>query len=86
MVGLDLDEACNAFHFAVSFVMGHAANELGVMALVTEGDGDGIDLAGLTDPALRTMVDRRRTITSEALFCAGLDMMIAGLRTQYDLP
>jgi AcrR family transcriptional regulator len=83
-VGLDVEEACHAFHFAVSFVMGHVANELGVMALVT--DGGGIDLAGVTDAALKTMLECRRTITSEAMFAAGLDMMVAGLRAQYNLP
>ena len=83
-VGLDVEEACHAFQFAVSFVMGHVANELGVMALVTEGEG--IDLAELSDPALRTMLERRQKITSEAMFAAGLDLMVAGLRAQYDLP
>lgn len=83
-VGLGVDEACHAFQFAVSFVMGHVANEVGVMALVTEGEG--IDLAGLGDPALREMLERRRAITSEAMFAAGLDLMVAGLRSQYNLP
>ncbi len=83
-VGLEGDEACHAFQFAASFVMGHAANELGVMALVNEGNE--IDPATLSDPALRAMVERRRTITSEAMFAAGLDLMVAGLRTQYGLP
>lgn len=82
--GLEVEEACHAFQFAVSFVMGHVANELGVMALMS--DGGGIDLDGLSNPELRTMLEQRRTITSEAMFAAGLNMMVAGLRAQYDLP
>lgn len=82
--GLEVEQACHAFQFAVSFVMGHVANELGVMALMS--DGAGIDLDSLSNPALRTMLEQRRTITSEAMFAAGLNMMVAGLRSQYDLP
>ncbi|MEZ5410457.1 MAG: TetR/AcrR family transcriptional regulator C-terminal domain-containing protein [Acidimicrobiales bacterium] len=84
LVGLDVAESCRAFHFAVSFVMGHVATEMGTMALLR--DGKGIDLQLVDDPVVRSLMVEHRTITSDDMFERGLDAVVAGLRALYRLP
>ncbi len=83
-VGLDLAEANQALHFAVSFVMGFAATEMGSMAVVRSGAGldpDNAPTAQQAD-ALRMMQDA----TTEEMFESGLAAVVAGLRSLYNLP
>jgi hypothetical protein len=83
-VGLDPHQACHAVHFAVSFVMGHSAHELGAMVLLREGRGP--DPASIEDPIVRDFFLGTQDITSDEMFDSGLDMVVAGLRARYGLP
>lgn len=82
-VGLDMVQSMHALQFGVSFTMGHAANELGAHALIAE---DGIDLDRIEDPDLAALMKQRVEITSDELFVSGMDALVAGLRSAYDLP
>jgi len=84
LVGLDGAQACHAFHFAVSFVMGHVATEMGTMALIR--DGQGVDLQAIEDLTLRSVCLESRALSSEEMFERGLDAVVAGLRSLYELP
>lgn len=83
-VGLDVEQACHALHFGVSFVMGHAANELGSMAVGIQTEG--LDPETLNDPVALAYLDARRRLTSTEMFDAGLETVVAGLRQFYGLP
>ncbi len=84
LVGLDLVQSCHAFHFAVSFVMGHVATETGTMALVREGQG--IDPELIDNPTMRAVFVETRAVPSEEMFERGLDAVVAGLRALNGLP
>jgi len=77
-VGLSLEEAHKALHMAVSFVMGHAANETGGEANAAPADD--------VSPELSAYFAHVETVTSDEMFEAGLDMVVAGLRQYYKLP
>ncbi|MEM9656668.1 MAG: TetR/AcrR family transcriptional regulator C-terminal domain-containing protein [Actinomycetota bacterium] len=83
LVGLSPEDSLLAFRFIVSFVMGNAANEIGVMG---RSDDDLIDLDSLSDPALRNFLIVRRSVGEPAYFDVGLDVVIAGLRARFNLP
>lgn len=83
-VGLDVSQSVHALHFGVSFVMGHVASELGTMALMA--DGGGIDLTTIQNQELVDMLTERRTLTSEQMFDAGMEAVVAGLRAAFNLP
>jgi TetR/AcrR family transcriptional regulator, tetracycline repressor protein len=83
-VGLDVVQACHALHFAVSFVMGHVASELGAMALLR--DGKGPDPLSFEDPATRDFLIQTKDIGSDEMFNSGLEAVVAGLRSAYSLP
>lgn len=78
-VGLSVEEAHKALHMAVSFVMGHAANE---------GEAAPASLAAGAEvaPEMVEYFGRVASVTSDELFDAGLDLVVAGLRQHYDLP
>jgi len=84
VLGLEPARAFAAFRFGVSFVMGHAASEFGVMNQLQEVEG--VDPATLSDPELQEFVRRSADITPEDLFESGLDAVVAGLRSLYELP
>lgn len=84
LVGLDVAQSCHAFHFAVSFVMGHVAAQLGAMALLRDGKGMPPEL--IEDPTARAFVIENRAISSDEMFERGLDAVVAGLRALYQLP
>lgn len=75
-VGLSVEEAHMALHMAVSFVMGHAAN-----------DSDQPPRS-LTDaaPEMLAYFEQVESMTSDELFETGLDLVVAGLRQHYRLP
>lgn len=83
-VGVAQPQACHAVHFAVSFVMGHAASEVGVLALLR--DGKGPDPYSFEDPAARDFLLGTRDLSADDMFEAGLDLVVAGLRAAYQLP
>ena len=84
LVGLGVEQAQHALHFAVSFVMGHTANELGTMSLLR--DGAIVDPDDLPDQAAADFIRQTRHITQHEQFEAGLDAVVAGLRSAYQLP
>jgi TetR/AcrR family transcriptional regulator, tetracycline repressor protein len=83
-VGLDVVQACKALHFAVSFVMGHVASEVGAMYLLREGQGP--DPRSFEDPATREFLVQTQHISRAEMFDSGLDAVVAGLRAAYRLP
>lgn len=83
-VGLDPIQANHAFHFAVAFVMGHRASDLGAMAAQhREVDPEP---AQADNPAVAEFNSRLRGISSADEFDAGLDAVVAGLRFGFNLP
>ncbi len=82
-VGLSIEDAHNALHLAVSFVMGHAASELGALKQVRNGNDD---LPEHGTPELIAFFEHSRSISAEDMFAAGLEVVVAGLRACYDLP
>lgn len=77
-VGLPIEDAHMALHYAVSFVMGHAANNRADHPLAELDDSVTPDMQ-----AYFAEVDR---ITIDEMFDAGLELVVAGLRARYDLP
>lgn len=82
-VGLTVDEAHSALHFAVSFVMGHAATELGGL---TASAAPAKPPAAIDDPEMADFFAHVERITTDDVFDAGLEMVVAGLRHRYQLP
>ncbi len=82
--GLDRVQAQQAVHMAVSFVVGHVANEFG---LLSRPDAEmHVALDKVKGPEAREFLEARLAITSDDMFDAGLDAVVAGLRVTYDLP
>jgi hypothetical protein len=65
-------------------VMGHVASELGAMSLLR--DGQGPDPRSFEDPAARDFLLQTQHIGSAEMFDSGLEAVVAGLRSAYDLP
>lgn len=82
VMGLTPAESSAAFRFGVSFVMGHAANELG-MSAVTRSD-DGFEVSGVADPKHREFLIEHSKLDGDELFERGLELVMAGLRATYD--
>lgn len=78
-VGLSVEEAHKALHTAVSFVMGHAANETNRGAAPPEPSAD-------VTPQMAEYFAHVESVTPDELFAAGVDLVVAGLRQHYDLP
>ncbi|MEL7157665.1 MAG: TetR/AcrR family transcriptional regulator C-terminal domain-containing protein, partial [Actinomycetota bacterium] len=83
-VGVDRVNAQKAFHVAVAFTMGHVATELGMMStpeaeMVAYADQ-------MEDQDAADFIRKRLEITSDDLFEASLDTLVAGLRSDYQLP
>lgn len=77
-VGLSVEEAHVALHMAVSFVMGHAANETDT----APPPGGNPDVA----PEMVDYFQRIESVTSDQLFEAGVDLVVAGIRQHFRLP
>ncbi|MCP3993052.1 MAG: TetR family transcriptional regulator [Actinomycetia bacterium] len=84
LVGLDAVRAQQALYFAVSFVMGHVASELGTMALIRNEAG--FDSDNVDDPEVAEFIRQTQHLTGADMFSAGLDAVVAGLRSAYNLP
>jgi AcrR family transcriptional regulator len=84
MVGLSIVDAHHALHVAVSFVMGHAANELGTMSQLRTDETTPVD--DIDDPVIRDFVSAVNEISGADMFATGLDVLVDGLRTRFDLP
>lgn len=82
VMGLSAEQSTMAFRFIISFVMGHAADELGLSAF-TKTHGE-VDLAGVTDPKHQEFLQNHGQLTSDELFESGLDLTVAGLRATFD--
>ena len=83
-VGLDERQARLALDFGVSFVMGHVASEMGTLALIR--DGEVFDPDEMDDPAAAEFIRQTCDISSEEMFEAGVEAVVAGLRSAYKLP
>lgn len=81
VVGLEPDDAIDAFRFIVSYVMGHSAQEVGRLDRAEE-----VDYAHLGDTALGAFMSRLQDREESDLFAAGLDLVIEGLKARYRLP
>jgi AcrR family transcriptional regulator len=77
-VGLSVEEAHKALHMGVSFVMGHAVNETGTGSV---RPANAVDVSAEMDAYFRHI----ESVTSDELFDAGLDLVVAGLRQRYRL-
>lgn len=84
-VGVDVTQAQHALHFAVSYVMGQVATASGVLSLAPKEE-ERLTPEELSDPEAADFLRKGREIGSEEMFAAGLDIVIDGLRTRYDLP
>lgn len=76
--GLSAEDAHTALHFAVSFVMGHAANDSG-------GDGEATTAEPGVAPEVVAFFERVQQVTRDEMFDAGLEAVVAGLRARYAL-
>ncbi len=83
-VGLDEDDAMDAFHTAVSFILGHMAREVGVNRHDRQADPGWWD--DVEDPGVARFLGHTASCDHQATLRAGIDTVIAGLRTHYDLP
>lgn len=82
-VGLDDRAAREALHFAVSFVMGHVATELGNLG---QPDELGIAPELLADPDIGAFVAMTQVDDAEAMFDSGIEAVVHGLRAGWKLP
>ncbi|MEM7272649.1 MAG: TetR/AcrR family transcriptional regulator C-terminal domain-containing protein [Actinomycetota bacterium] len=81
VVGLTPEESVLALRSAVSFVMGHAVSEFGVL-----GRGEQFDLSTIADPEVQTFLTVGREVDGTRSFEWGIDLVVAGLRAVFDLP
>jgi len=79
-VGLDGAQAHQALHTAVSFVMGHRSFDLGVAA------HQGINSSAQQPPEAVAYLESVSQFSRREMFEAGLDVVIAGIRSQFSLP
>lgn len=83
-LGLDRSLAQQAVHTAVSFVVGHVANEFGLLSRPGVGARDVLE--NVEGAEAREFVENRMAITSDDMFESGLNTVVAGLRATYSLP
>lgn len=81
LMGLSAVESAMALRFAVSFVIGHAASERGVSAVVDGADGP--QVIGEVDPEGREMLIEHAALTSQEQFEGGLELVVAGLKARF---
>lgn len=83
--GLELADANAALHFVVSFVMGHVWSQHGTLASLQGTDGTDVMGFELSDEQVR-FVEHCRHVPADSLFEVGLDTVVAGLRSRFQLP
>jgi hypothetical protein len=83
--GMSAENANKAIHFSVSFVMGHVSAEFGSLAALSQGIGLE-ERASIDDPIAADVVAQTRHLSADDRFETGLDLLVAGLRSVYDLP
>jgi AcrR family transcriptional regulator len=84
-VGLPVADANAALHIAVSFVMGHVSTQHGSLAQLRSQAGPAVMGFELTDEQAR-FVEHCSVVSADELFDLGLDAVVAGLRTRFELP
>lgn len=84
-VGLPVADANAALHIAVSFVMGHVSTQHGSLAQLRSQAGPVVMGFELTDEQAR-FVEHCSVVSADELFDLGLDAVVAGLRTRFELP
>lgn len=82
LIGLGPRDASLVYRFAVSFVIGHAALELGMKRFRAEG----LTVGEQPDPALEEFVASSLGVPGDEMFEIGLDMLFQTLATHHDLP
>lgn len=80
--GLTPAQSAAAFRFSISFVMGHAAREIGGASIVNTDEG--LEAVGITDPEYRAFLIEHGELSASELFDSGLDLVVAGLRATYE--
>lgn len=79
----DVMEAGKAFHFCISFVIGHAATESGSMSQIRKGYL--IDTSVIDDEDFALFVNLSQNMSADDVLEYGLDTLVAGLRASFDL-
>lgn len=82
-VGLSPEDSLLAFRFAVSFVMGNATNEIGMLS---RSDDIEIDLDAISDPAVQMFMAKSQELVESQYFESGIESVVAGLRANFNLP
>ena len=82
-IGLSAEDSLLAFRFAVSFVMGNAANEIGMLS---RSEDEEVDLEAITDPLIQAFMAKSQGVLEPLYFEVGIEIMIAGLRAKFNLP
>ena len=81
--GLSAKDAVDALHFSVSFVSGHVATELSGNDPDTWHEPD---LDSVTGLAVESFYEQIARSEPNELFESGLDMLVLGLRSRFQLP
>jgi TetR/AcrR family transcriptional regulator, tetracycline repressor protein len=82
--GLGPVDAYTSLHVCVSFVIGHASEALG--ATQHKRGVDTVPAELLDEESVQEFVSAVGTAVADGLFESGLDLMIAALRSRFDLP
>lgn len=80
-LGLSTVEASRMFNLVVSYVMGRAASETGMMSLIRDNPDETI--AAVEDPEVREFLRCNREIDFAELFDFGLDVLLDGLLERF---
>lgn len=81
MIGLGPREASHAYRFAVSFVVGQAAIEVGMRRFETVAPL----MAGDGDPGMTEFINHNLELKGDAMFAIGLDMVFETMSTRFGL-
>lgn len=81
--GLDVVQSVEAFHFCVSYIVGHAATEAGSLRQLRVGVS--IDTSVVDDEDFAEFVSLNEQLPPDTMLEHGLDTLVAGLRASYGL-
>lgn len=85
MVGLTPEQAAETFHYCVSYVMGHAATELGLTARIKSGEDLAEVFGDTDDPDFKAFLLHVSEVGVNQVFEIGLDTLLNGLAATYGL-